>query len=150
MAEKQFTEDEDLITLANKVIDKHKLDHLNGIKIKFVLVSPHISKTCAGKCIKPNAELKYFGDFDFLIEFSEDLWFGLNDDVKELLMLHELKHIHITTNKNGDVKYSVTDHDVKDFYSIIEKHGIDWLDKIRHTAASIYDFQDGQQDKMKL
>ncbi len=74
MSKKEFIEDEELVEIANKVIKEFKLDNLNGVKIKYVLVSPNISKTVAGKCIKPNAELKYFGDFDYLIEFSNDLW----------------------------------------------------------------------------
>jgi len=147
---KEFIEDEDLVILANKVIKEHKMDHLDGIRIKFVLVSPNISKTCAGKCIKPNAELKHYGDLDYLIEFSEDIWNGIKDETKEILMWHELRHILVTADKDGNTQYKILDHDIKDFLSIIDRHGVDWIEHIRQTANSIHDFQNGEQDKMKM
>ncbi len=150
MSKKEFIEDEELVEIANEVIEEFKLDNLNGVKIKYVLVSPNISKTVAGKCIKPNAELKYFGNFDYLIEFSNDLWEGLNEDVKKVLMYHELLHILVVTDEEGNTKYKIVDHNVKDFYCIIEKFGIDWLNKIRSTMSAIHDLSDNQQDRIKI
>jgi len=147
--EKEFIFDTDLDIMVRKVIVDNKLD-LNGVKIKSVLVAPYISKTVAGKCIKPNSELKFFCESDYLLEFSNDLWEKLKEETKEILVLHELKHILVTTDAKGETKFKIADHDVKDFYSIISKHGISWLDEIKTVSASIYDLQNGKQDKIKI
>lgn len=150
MAKKEFIEDEDLVTIANKVIDEHKMDYLNGVKIRYLLVTPHISKTVAGKCIRPNDELKWYSEADYIVEFSASVWDGLKDDVKEILMLHELKHILITADKDGNVQYKIAPHDLNDFTSIVDKYGIDWINAIKLTAASVNDLTPEQQDNIKI
>jgi predicted metallopeptidase len=148
--EKQFVEDEDLVTLVNEVILEHKMDHLAGVDIKSVLVYPEISKTVAGKCIKCNKELEHFGKFTYLLEFSGNLFESLTDKVKRILILHELNHIHITTDKKGNTKYKIRKHDVEDFVSIIKDNGIDWFLDLKTIASSVYDFQNGEQDNIKI
>ena len=147
--EKEFLFDEDLNIMVRKVIVDNKLD-FNGINIKSVLVEPYISKKVAGRCIRPNNELKFFGDFDYLLEFSKTLWDNLKEETKELLVLHELKHVLVTTNKNGEPVYKVAPHDVQDFFSIISKHGVNWLDEIKVTSAAVYDFKDDEKEKLKI
>jgi hypothetical protein len=100
---KEFIEDDDLNIMVRKVIVDNKID-LDGITIKSVLVHPYISKTCAAKCIRCNQELAHFGNFTYLLEFSETLWNSLKEETKEILVLHELKHILITTTKDGKEK----------------------------------------------
>jgi hypothetical protein len=46
----------------------------------------------------------------------------LTENQFKILLYHELKHIGTTTE--GDLK--INDHDVKDFYIILKKYGIDW------------------------
>lgn len=150
MAKKTFDEDEDLAALASKIIKDHKMDYLNGIKIRYLMVSPYISKTVAGKCIRPNDELKHYSECDYLIEMSSSIWDGLKDEVKEVLMLHELKHILITADKDGNVQYKIAPHDLNDFTSIVDKYGIDWINAIKLTAASVNDLTPEQQDNIKL
>ena len=103
---KTFIEDDDLETLGNKVITDKKMD-LSGIKIKYILVHPYISKTCVARCIKPHNELKYFGNFDYLIEFSENVYSGLTDQLKEIVIWHELKDILIKTDKEGKEVFTI-------------------------------------------
>ncbi len=148
---KVFIEDDDLEVMANEVIQEHKMDYLNNVKIKYVLVHPYISKTVAGKCIKANAELKHWSGAEYVIEFSENVWEALKEDVRKILMLHELKHILLTTNdKTGEFQYKILPHDVADFLSIIEKYGVDWINTIRVTSASLFDLDADQQDKIKI
>lgn len=147
---KVFIEDEDLVKIADKVIEERKLDYLNCLNIRYVLVSPYISKSVVGKCIKPNHELKYFGGFDYLVEFSEDVWNGLTNELKEIVMYHELLHIHITINKKGEEIYKIIDHNVKDFSSIIKKYGIEWFDNLKTIACSVRDLDVGDIDKIKV
>ena len=138
---KQLTVSEDLKELAKKVIEKYQsILALGNAKIDYILVEPNISKRIAGKCIKTNTELKYYSNADYIIEMSYDLWNGLNDDIKEILMLHEIMHIDcVIDDKNGDYKYNIRDHNVKDFSYIVKNFGINWIDTIKTTMASIHD-----------
>jgi predicted metallopeptidase len=151
MAKKEFIEcDDEVIALANEVIDEHKLDYLNGVKIKYLFVSPNISKTVVGKCIRPNAELQYFSGFDFIIELSSDTFEGLTIETRKALLWHELKHILITTDKDGNTQYKIAPHDLNDFYNIVDALGLDWLNSIKVTAASVNDLTPDMQDKIKI
>lgn len=127
--------------LANKVIEKYPtILSLGNSRVDYVLVHPNISKRVAGRCIRTNPELKFYSNADYIIEMSADLWNGLNPDVQEILMLHEIMHIDcVPDDKTGDYKYQIRDHNVKDFSYIIKTFGINWIDTIKTTMASIHD-----------
>ena len=148
---KQFIEDEELIKLANEVIVEHKLDYCSNARIKFLFVDPYISKTVLGRCILPSKELAYFGDFDYLVEISKKTWDKFEEKERKILLWHELLHIYVDINEQDNEKcFKLIQHDVQDFYHIIKEHGIDWFTKMKTITASVYDFQKGEQDKIKL
>lgn len=141
---------EEVSLVATDVIKKENINVL-GARIGYMKVYPNISKTIAGKCIRASKELNFFSDYDYIIQVSGDLWDGLNDEVKHILMYHELKHIYIKTNeKTGETEYKIMKHDVEDFADIIKKYGVDWIGTIRTTLASIYDLDAEQIDTVTL
>jgi hypothetical protein len=146
---KTFEEDPELVTLANAIITKHKLD-LNSVTIRYVLVGPYISKTVHGRCLKANNELKFFGACDYLIEFSKDIWELLDDKTKEALMFHELLHPLIKTSTKGQMVPSIVDHDIKDFRRIIKEYGPDWFQNFRDIVKSTYELEPNDMDKIKV
>ena len=150
MAKKEFIEDESLIELANKVIEDNNLDYLNGIRIKYLLVSPQISKTCVGRCIRSSAELKYFAETDYLIEFSNKVWEKIDEKTKEIVMLHELKHILIINKEDGETVMSLAPHDVQDFSSILKKYGVDWFSNFSTQVSSVQDMTPAEKDKISI
>jgi len=150
---KTYSHCDDAKQIASNLLNKNKLLESLNIdipKIEYLIVYPNISKFIAGKCIKAGRELKFFSGNDYLIEVSGDLWDSLTDDVKELLILHELMHVHVSYNKKGEVKYTIRDHNVKDFYSIIKEHGVDWLNKIKLSIFSIYDIDSNKDETVKI
>ena len=146
---KTFNEDEDLIVLANKVIAEHNLAYMNSVKCRYLLVEPNISKTCAGKCIRASNELKHFGQADYLIEFSQDIWGSIDDQTREILMYHELQHILVKLAK-GKETFAILDHDVKDFSSIIKKYGVDWFQQFKDIVAATYELEGSDKDKISI
>jgi len=50
-----------------------------------------------------------------------DRFYELDDNLKELVILHELLHVH------SDFDGKLVPHDVEDFKEIIDDYGIDWL-----------------------
>jgi hypothetical protein len=148
--EKHFEVSPELRKLAEKVIADERLD-VYPAKIEYVLEYPNITKSVAGRCIKAGKELNFFGQFDYLIKMSGELWDQLDEQRQYILMLHELKHVLVTQNdETGDWVYKLRDHDVKDFQSILSKYGADWISDIKTIAASIYDMTTAEQDNFKI
>jgi len=147
---KKFVEDPSLITLANKVINENRLDYLNQVRIKYVLVDQYISKTTVAKCIMASKELKHFGNLDYIVEISKTVFDKVDDATKELIMFHELLHILLKTNKNGDLVTKIMQHDVQDFSNIIKKHGVEWIKELRIAVTSIMDLDITKADDVKI
>jgi len=147
IGKKEYCEDLDLQRLAEKVIKKENID-IADARIRYLFVSPNIGKTTAARVIRTGAETKLFSECDYLLEVSRDIWNSINDDIKEILIFHELLHIYPMERK-GEMSYQVCDHDVQDFAKIIKKHGVDWLTTIKETYNSIND-SDKPVDGMKI
>lgn len=147
---KEFEVSDELKQLADKVISEQNLD-ISPAKVEFLLVYPNIAKTVAGRCIKTSKELKFFSGNDYLIEISGELWDALDDTVRYILIQHELMHIlPIMNDKTGEWKFELRRHDIEDFSSIIKKHGIDWISKVKLSISSLYDLNPSQEDKIQI
>lgn len=151
---KTYTESNELIDISKKVLDDPDTFFVafnkNDVKICYLKVYPYITKLVAGRCIKSSHTVKYFSDFDYVIEVSGELWDKLNDITKEVLIWHELLHIQVEFNKNGEKLLKLRDHDVKDFSEIIKRYGIDWFTDLRTFASSVYDLQPKDERKVTL
>lgn len=147
---KEYVKSQDLEVLADKVMHDKNMG-IENIRIKYLLVYPCISKKLAGRCTRANNLLKVFGETDYVIEMSGDLWDKLDDQTKEILMWHELLHVHPVQNeKTGEVTYAIRDHDVKDFHAIIQAHGIDWFSNLKTLFSSVYDIEPKKLDGFTL
>lgn len=122
---KTYAESDDVKRVAEAVIAKRSLN-LQNARVRYVEVGPKISKGVAAVCKKASPFAEFFGDCDYTISVSQDLWKLLTEEVKEILVYHELLHIKTKMTRTGDIKYCVRDHNVKDFKNIIDQHGIDW------------------------
>lgn len=147
--EKVLAISEEVEEVAQKVITQENLKFMNA-RIGYVIVSPYITKTVLGRCIRTNRELSFFSKFDYIIEVSGDVWAKLEEKQRYVLMYHELLHIDITTKKKGDVKYGLRDHSVKDFHSILRKYGYDWFEDLKNKAANVLELDGIAIDKLKL
>jgi len=147
---KTYQVSEDIRKLAEEIIKNEKVVHTEGSKIEYILVYPHISACIVGKCSKANKHTKFFSDFDYIIEFSGEAWDQLDENTRKILVLHELMHILVKTDKHGNLLFQIKDHDVKDFSYIISKHGIDWFSDLKAQIASIYELDPSEEDKITL
>lgn len=144
---------EEVAIVAKTVLTKDKVllaadyDKLNVIYMKKY---PSVAKTIAAQCIKTATLLKYFSEADVIIQVSGDLWDGLTEESKYVLMLHEMMHIGISYKKNGKMMVDILPHDIQDFAVIIRKYGLDWVESVKTTAASINDFQNGEESTLRI
>lgn len=101
-------------------------------------MSPNITDTVHGRCIKCSAELAYYSNVDYIIEINEATWNILDDKAKYILMYHELLHINIEYNeKKDEYDFKIKKHDIEDFKDIIDRHGPDWLNFVKQTEEKI-------------
>lgn len=137
IGKKQYYQDDKNYELLTQIIQQQNLNIPANICI--LVVYPQISKSVAGRCIKASNELKLFSEFDYIVELSGSLWETLEQKQKYLLLYHQILHIEIDYDKEGNVKFLLKDHNIKDFKQIISKHGIDWIQNISLINSSIYD-----------
>lgn len=147
---KKYIVSSDTRTAAEEIIQNEKVVNVEGAKIEYILVYPSISSHVVGRCYRTNKHTKFFSDFDYIIEFSGDAWDSLDEQTRKILILHELMHIKIITNKRGELLFRLKDHDVKDFSYIISKYGIDWFSDLKAQIASIYDLDPVEEEKITL
>ena len=147
---KRYVISDELENVAKEVIATKSLE-LNPARIKYVLVYPLINKKTAGRCMLANPMMKLFGDCDYVIQMSGDLWEQLDEDRRKILMWHELKHVFpIHNDKTGEWEFKIRDHDVTDFYDIIKSCGIDWFNDLKTMFASVYDIEPARLDGFGL
>jgi hypothetical protein len=146
---KTYSISDEIKRIADEVIDKESLD-LNKAKIEYLLVYPNISKTVAGRCIRSGKELKFFSDFDYIIEMSGEVWDLLDDETKHILAFHELLHVYTYTNKKGETVFKLKDHDIQDFSLLINRYGIDWFSNLKTQISSIYDMDPAEESKITV
>ena len=111
-------------------------------RVKFLKTSPYIEKNIAARCTRANNFVMLFGEVEFVIECSGDLWDSLSLELREILLYHELLHIVCTQNeKSGEWKFSLRQHDVNEFSEIIQEYGIDWLSDVKNIFISSGGFE---------
>lgn len=83
-------------------------------------------KPVLGECIKVQDLYKEFCPYDFLIVFYEPNIEGKTGEQLRILTEHELLHVGIEEDRNGDPRYFIRPHDYADFKQIADKYGSDW------------------------
>ena len=51
---------------------------------------------------------------------------GMTGEQLKILLWHELLHVGMSMNIDGEPVYRIVSHDVEDFRVILNKHGFDW------------------------
>ena len=137
VGKKRYVFDSALDELAKQVIEKNAMEDMDKPRITYMKVYPNVTKTVAGRCIRASDTLKIFSDCDYIIQMSGDLWDKLNASAREVLMHHELLHVAVKYDKDGNEKFLLRKHDIEDFAEIVGQYGINWLHDLRNEAAVI-------------
>lgn len=98
-------------------------------------------KLVLGECEKINPKYKWAIPADFTITVFEPNVIGLSEDQIRILLLHELLHVKIELDDNGEEKYSINPHDIEDFRLIIDRYGLDWSEQYWEAI----DYAEGQE-----
>ena len=79
-----------------------------------------------GQCERVPDRWKWAVPADFCITVFEPNVAGMTDDQLSVLILHELLHVGVFENKDGDEVYRCAPHDLEDFREIVERFGMGW------------------------
>jgi hypothetical protein len=85
----------------------------------------------AGKCYKPNEISRSLIDYDVVILLNYELWPLLDAQQKEELIFHELQHVAVEEDGNGDEKRDekgrlvirIRHHDIDEFRAVRARYG---------------------------
>lgn len=114
--------------------EEDELDYIKFSNVSIIFLQSDISKKKSkniivkAECEKISDKYKWGIPCDFTITVFEPNVKGMTDGQLRVLLFHELLHVGIEFNDDGE-KYFENPHDLEDFKIIIDKFGVDW-DKI--------------------
>jgi len=116
---------------AELVESEEALAHIRHGHATIVYLSSNAEKVSRGKpvlgqCERVPDRWKWAVPADFAITIFEPNVAGMTERQLRTLLLHELMHVGISTNKDGDEVYRCVPHDLEDFRAIVEHFGYDW------------------------
>lgn len=89
-------------------------------------------KVIAGMCVRVDDRNYTIHSFDFVIEIARDLWEEATDQFRTALIDHELGHVGIRYDEDGEpirdpntdrLKTYTKRHDIEEFEDVLERHG---------------------------
>lgn len=126
-----FVRSEEVEALALEVLESvPELEEIKDVPIAFMESDKQKRKggnVVYGECIKVNELYKDFAPFEFIIVVYSRNAEGFTDEQMKILLEHELLHVGVEYNDNGDISRAyVKEHDFSDFKQITRKYGVDW------------------------
>lgn len=122
------------------LLDQVTKEYLGKAKFGIIVIEPEISKKVVARIIRTSKELKLLSnDYDFIIEVSSLIFASVSDNIRSLIMYHELLHCDPVYNEKLDkIEFKLKDHDVKDFYVLVDKYGISWFHELQEKAMEAF------------
>ena len=81
-----------------------------------------------GECEKVADKHKWAIPADFTVTIYEPNCAGMDDERISRLLFHELLHVGIKVNADGEERYFVRPHDLEDFRACVDRWGADWIE----------------------
>lgn len=124
-----ITQNEYYAEIGTKLIEQEFPDILEyGVTIAWLESDQEkkkATKTVFADCRPVNKQYSWCCPYDFMITVYAPNVAAFSPEQIEILLRHELMHVGI--NQNGpEPKFYVVPHDIEEFYSIINRFGIDW------------------------
>lgn len=132
MKNEKYWESDDVQEIAAELIPKHH-PHLEKARIAYMFLDKARKSgnfVVLGTARKTREIDKKLHGFDFIIVIANDTWERLDGKKKTILVDHELSHCFYSLTKEGDIRWKVVDHDIKNFRAIIERYGLKEVDNI--------------------
>ena len=149
----KYTHASEVAELAAKLINDHH-DHLAEARIKYLFRNgkwQSKGKSTLGKAKLAAEDARFIGEYDFIIMISLNAWNSAVPAYREALVDHELQHCDCTEDKAGNKKWSIQDHDVQEFVSVVRRHGL-WENDLQKlmVAAKEGPYVDGPHNQINM
>lgn len=97
------------------------------VEIGLTFVYPSISKRVYAHILKPGRLLKMHSGLSIILEISGVAWDKMTENERLALLHHELEHVTFVEKRNGDLELKLIDHNVNDFYNILDTYGLSYI-----------------------
>jgi len=77
----------------------------------------------AGRCVKAPKLWRDVTGIDVAIWARKHFWDDFNTELRRALVLHDLLHIEVKRDKDGQAKFALRKHDVEDFVDVARQYG---------------------------
>jgi hypothetical protein len=134
-------------SIGQELIEKEKsLEYIKNSQATIIYLVSDNPKKSKGKDILAECErvpdkYKWCIPADFTITVFVPNVTMLTDEQKRILILHELFHVGITVNENGQEEYTTNPHDYEEFKEIIDRYGIDWSRPIKSSDDNLVNME---------
>lgn len=131
MAEARSISERYALIGAELVENEESLAHIKRSHATIVYLSSNVEKRSHGKVVLGQCERvperwKWAVPADFTITVFEPNVVGMSEMQLRVLIYHELLHVVIGNNKDGEEVYRCLPHDLEDFRAIVDAFGADW------------------------
>ena len=116
---------------AELIESEPELEEIRNSEATIIYLSSEHEKMAKGKiilgqCERIQEKYKWAIPCDFTITLFEPNIEGLSEEQIRIVILHELLHVGIRLNNEGEEEYYVKPHDIEDFRLLIDRYGLDW------------------------
>lgn len=128
-----YSDAPELSTLGDKLIKDHHPD-LVSINVGYLfrdVASMSRGRITCGMALKVDDRNHVFSGKDVMIEIARDVWDRLDDELRDVLLDHELNHIGVELDEkgntimtnNGRPKVFIKPHDFEEFRAVMDRYG---------------------------
>lgn len=123
---------EEYTAIAQRLIDTDEaLAHIRDSDAQIIYLASDKAKTnkgrpVLGECERVADKNRWAIPADFTITVYEPNCQGMDDEHVARVIFHELLHVGIGEDKDGNETYSIVPHDLEDFRECLERWGTDW------------------------
>jgi hypothetical protein len=129
---KEYVSAESVETVAQGILPTFHAELVEA-RIRYYFVSEHAMKggrPVYGKARKMSGAMRYLVDYDFVVEIAMDLWNDLDGPQRTAVVDHLLEYCTGEADEeSGEMKYTMREPDVKEFATILTRHGA-WNDTL--------------------
>ena len=128
---------DEVALLAARIIDQWH-SHLGEARIKYLFRNGKWSKkgnTTLGMARLASDDTRFIGQYEFVVIINLEAWNNASQEARIALLDHELSHCSCEEDKSGNKRWSIIDHDVKEFVGIVSRHGI-WADDLKRLMSA--------------
>lgn len=118
--------------IAKELIDKYTQNFDENITWSKIAYIFNLREKCSyyGQIQLPGNAWEFLFDYNFVMIIHKEAWNNFDDNQKQALVFHELKHVASKLDKDGNILWRLYKHDIEEFLDVVKIFG-DWSNGLR-------------------